>query len=294
MENENLQNFANRNFSTISLSAKWLLLMKGHTDIPYARHTAELIQYPEKFIPDFDKRDYTFWARTVHFEARYKSVNQLLDELSIKNILEISSGCSFRSLEKIKEAGFYYIDTDLPDMIESKKEFIKELQNGSDEKGKLELLPLNALDEEQFSKTVNRFPAGEIVILNEGLLMYLSLNEKEQLCRIIHKILKERGGYWITADIYLKSQNAKLGLKFDEKTKDFFDLHNTEENRFESFDEAEAFFGRMGFVIDKESKSEQIKLSSLKYLLGCASQEQLLKIRSTGKIQSTWRLRIAD
>jgi hypothetical protein len=44
-----------RNFKTISPSAKWILLMKGHTDIPYAAQTAELISYPEKFIPDFTK-----------------------------------------------------------------------------------------------------------------------------------------------------------------------------------------------------------------------------------------------
>jgi len=64
-------NSTNRNYNTISPSAKSLLLMKGHTNIPFARETAELIKYPEKFNPDFSKKDMTFWARVVHFENRH-------------------------------------------------------------------------------------------------------------------------------------------------------------------------------------------------------------------------------
>ena len=67
MESEEKINLINRNFSTISPSAKSLLLMKGYTDIPFARQTAELLTYPEKYQPDFDKNDMTFWARTLHF-----------------------------------------------------------------------------------------------------------------------------------------------------------------------------------------------------------------------------------
>ena len=134
MEQTNLNN---RNFNTISPSAKSILLMKGHTNIPFARQTAELLLYPEKYIPDFKCKDLTFWARTIHFESRYWSIDQLLEGLSINNILEISSGFSFRGLEKIKTKGVHYIDTDLPDVIETKKEFITVLQNeGSNVGGK--------------------------------------------------------------------------------------------------------------------------------------------------------------
>jgi hypothetical protein len=41
--------------------------------------------------------------------------------LPIKNILELSSGFSFRGLETTKQKGFYYIGTDLPDVIATKK-----------------------------------------------------------------------------------------------------------------------------------------------------------------------------
>ena len=119
-ENQEMGSTA-RNFNTISPSAKSLLLMKGHTNIPYARQAAELIMLPEKYLPDFNKKDLTFWARVVHFESRYWSINQLLTELPIKNILELSSGYSFRGLDKIRQDGFNYIDTDLPELIGVKK-----------------------------------------------------------------------------------------------------------------------------------------------------------------------------
>lgn len=285
-------NITNRNFNTISPSAKSLLLMKGHTNIPYARQTAELIVYPDKFIPDFDNKNMTFWARVLHFEKRYWTIDHLLADLPIKNVLELSSGFSFRGLETIKKNGFHYIDTDLPDVIAMKKNIIASLSNNTE--SKLEILPLNALDQIQFHEIVTRFPEGEIAIVNEGLLMYLDSFEKEELCKIIHKILKERGGYWITADIYLKNQHNKLDLTFDSNTIKFFEQHQIENNKFDSFEDAAAFFKRMGFIIDKEADVKNSKLSSLKYFMKSTTIEQLFKIRRAGKIQTTWRLRVAN
>jgi O-methyltransferase involved in polyketide biosynthesis len=284
-----------RNFNSISPSAKSLVLLKGFTSIPFAHQTAELLVSHEKFTPDYIKKDTTFWARVVHFENRYWSIDQLLEDLSIKNIIELSSGFSFRGLESVRKSEVHYIDTDLPAVINLKKKFISEIKNGNlVTKGKLELVPLNCLDEESFHKIVSHFPKGEIVIVNEGLLMYLNRQEKESLCTIIHRLLKERGGYWVTADIYLKNKRDKLDLKIDEKTKDFFSKHNIEENLFNSFEEAESFFRRMGFIIDRVANVKRSELSSIKYFLKSVTLKQLLTIRKTGKIQATWRLRVAN
>ena len=184
---------SNRDFNTISPSAKSLLLMKGLTNIPFAKEAAQLILNQENYKPDLSDKDYTFWARVVHFENRYWSINQLLSELPAKNILELSSGFSFRGLDMVKQKECHYIDTDLPDLISQKKSFINALMKDENNfKGKLEILPLNALDEIQFEETVSRFPDGEIVIVNEGLMMYLNNDEKLKLCSNIRKVLKEK------------------------------------------------------------------------------------------------------
>ena len=282
-----------RDYTTISPSAKSLLVMKGLTNIPFAKQAAELLIKSEKYDPDTIKKDFTFWARVVHFENRYWSINQLFNELPTKNILELSSGFSFRGLDMIKQDNIYYIDTDLPEMTEMKKNLITALQNGNiNSRSKLEILPLNALDENQFANVVSHFPEGEIAIVNEGLLMYLNTGEKEKLCRIIYNVLKQRGGYWITADIYIKNQVDKLDLKLDDKTKFFFDQHNIEGNKFESFEAAESFFNKNGLIIDKIAETDRSKLSALKYLKESASFKELFKMRKGSKIQTTWRLRI--
>jgi O-methyltransferase involved in polyketide biosynthesis len=281
-----------RDFSSVSRSARWMLIWKGYTNIPFAREVAELLEYPDKYLPDFKKRDFTFWASTTALESRYWSIDQLLNDLTIENILEISSGFSFRSLEYAHNKGVHYIDTDLPDVIATKKEFIKNLiKEGNASNGKLELLPLNALDEISFHEIINHFKPGEVAIVNEGLLAYLNKQEKEKLCSIIHDILIERGGYWITADIGLKNKDTKLGLEFNEEIKEFNEQQDTEGKSFESFEQAEAFFKEMGFVIDREAKIKFSEMSTFRYLVKSMTLKHLLKVRKAGKIWATWRLK---
>ena len=281
-----------RNFTSVSPSARWMMLWKGYTDIPYAREVAELLEYPNPYVPDFKRRDYTFWASTLGLEGRYRSIDLLLNELDSPNILELSSGYSFRSLDFARQKGVHYIDTDLPEVIAVKKEFLHKLvKEDSFGGGKLELLPLNALDENAFRKIADHFPLGEVTIVNEGLLGYLNHKEKEQLCSIIHAVLKERGGYWITADIHLRNFATKLGLQYSEEVRKFNEQQQTNENNFESFRQAELFFNSMGFVIDKVAKLKYSELSSFKFMIRSLTLRQLFKVRKGREIQATWRLR---
>lgn len=268
--------------------------MKGHTTLPYARQIAEMVDHTEKFLPGFENRDLSFWARTMHFEMRYLSIDQLLDDEPMHNIMEISSGYSFRGLDYTTRKDVHYIDTDLPDMIAVKKEMVDRLEQGrSERKGRLELLPLNALDEAAFKQAVSRFDDGPVAIVNEGLLLYLNTEEKEKLCRIIYDVLKERGGYWVTADIYLKVANRNVNMSLDDSIKRFFEEHNVEANRFESFEEAENLFQRMGFTIDKEAAIDYTRLSAYPYVIKNATAEDFERYKKTGKIHATWKLRVA-
>ena len=81
-----------KDFSSISPSAKSLLMMKGLTTIPYAAETAALVHGDEVFGLDFANKDFWFWIRVMHFENRYRTIDQLLQYTGSKNILELSSG----------------------------------------------------------------------------------------------------------------------------------------------------------------------------------------------------------
>jgi hypothetical protein len=224
---------APRDPATISPSAYSLLLMKARTSIPYAREAAALLQKKsaptEPALPSvpadapvFDTAAY--WASVLHFESRYWSINQLLADLTATNILEISSGFSFRGLALSNTLPVYYIDTDLPNIIAGKQGFVDALtgisapagpttngpatpgpaETNQPPAGHYELCPLNALDPAAFEAVVARFPPGPLTIVNEGLLVYLDDAEKKQLCANIRNALLARGGHWITADIYVR------------------------------------------------------------------------------------------
>jgi len=292
-----------RNYNTISPSARALLLMKAHTTIPFAKEAARLIQAPEEFEPDFNNRLPGFWIRVMHFEARYWSINQLLPE-DATNILELSSGFSLRGLALATDRPVYYIDTDLPDLIATKQPLvdaiIKDQRGASGAAGPLrghyELRPLNAVDTPAFNTIINSFPAGPLVIVNEGLLMYLGMEEKQRLCRQIREALLQRGGYWITADVYLNRdlpQDPELAQ--GDTLKEFLEQHNVKANMFESFEAAEAFFASEGLVIDREFEPDYMSLGSLPHFLASASPELLGRLRAnmTGKMHTTWRLKPA-
>jgi len=290
-----------RDFSAISPSARSLLLLKGLTRIPFIREAAALMTAPEPYAPDVRDKPATFWARVLHFEYRYLSIDQLLEDTPAKCILELSSGFSFRGLAKTQQPGIHYIDTDLPEIISRKEDFIRALSTQGPAPGStLELVPLNALDETQFAAAVARFPPGPVAIVNEGLLVYLDTAEKEKLCGIIRRILQQQGGCWITADIYIKNPGGyeQLLENLDKSRLDlsrqFYEQHHIEDNKFDSIEAARAFFERMGFVIDREAQPEKLEPSVLPYLQDSMSPEQLSRLREAGRMQTTWRLKVAD
>lgn len=280
-----------RNYSSISPSAKSLLLMKGHTNIPYARQTAALMQGPEAFDLNFDNKDFWFWIRVMHFENRYWSINQLLKQTDHPHILELSSGYSLRGLDMCTREDVHYIDTDLPDVIAAKQQLIGQLGLGDHLKGQLELLPLNAMDAPAFTGLAGRFAKGPLTIVNEGLLMYLDTAEKKELCSTIRHLLEERGGCWITADVYIKrTAEMRQVVPQSQREAAFFEEHRIEENKFDSYEEAEAFFTEQGFKILKEATFDYHQLSVLPHLLETMPPEMRNKRNPPPKIQATWML----
>lgn len=294
METQNGQHTTQRDYSTISPSARALLFMKAHTTIPWAREAAALLAETDNWFQLQAPEHFSYWARVVHFEKRYRSINQLLWELPVSNILELSSGFSLRGLEAVQHPGIHYIDTDLAGVIQLKQSFIQTLQPPAPAAGSiLELLPLNALEAHEADTISKRFTAGPVTIVNEGLLMYLDLAEKRHLCSIIHQLLSRSGGYWITADVYIRNKHSSGTRPAEDQLNAFFDAHRITEKMFGSFEEAEEFFNRQGFIIDKEAQIDRSQLSAIPQLLRHATEGQLHKLQKAGRHQTTWRLKTA-
>lgn len=283
----------NRDYSSISPSAKSLLLAKSLTDIPFVADAVKLI-YGNNALEHLSNRDFdeVFLKRLVHFESRYLSLDSLLFASGSLNILEISSGYSFRGLDLVlRHPTIYYLDTDLQGIIDIKKDLVERLivEEKLNLKGKLRTEALNVLNEDAFLNAINQIPLGPISIINEGLLVYLNTEEKISLCKTIHKSLKQRGGYWITADVYVK--RPALKIENNDHFSQFLEAHHVEDNKFESFEQAEHFFLEQGFKLITKATSVWHQLSSLKYIdyeLLKKMKEQANKI---GRIRETWVLK---
>ncbi len=159
----------------------------------------------------------------------------------------------------------FYVDTDLPEIIELKKNLVQDIAAHYCKYSvdNLFLRALNVLDEDSFSEMIKLLPAGPVAIVNEGLLMYFDEAQKQQLCAIIYNQLNERGGFWITTDIYLKkdTENAIAEDFYEEQGAKFLEDHHVEENKFESFEDAEQFFEKCGFEIFKKVETPLIQIT---------------------------------
>lgn len=282
-----------KDFSSVSPSALSLLLMKGYTNIPYAKELAAIMQGPEVFDLNFDNKDLWFWIRVMHMESRYWSIDQLMKETEVKNLLELSSGYSLRGLDLCNKSGnMHYIDTDLPEVIANKQKAIDQLKLGRDLTGRYELFALDVLNEQAFDNIIGRFADGPVTIVNEGLLMYLDMEEKKRLCKTIYKVLEQRGGCWITADVYIRrTDDMRTAVPQSKSEQAFFEQHRIEENKFESYEAAEAFFKEQGLEFVKEAVPNYGQLSVMPQLLNALPPELRNRKQPPPKIQATWMLR---
>jgi O-methyltransferase involved in polyketide biosynthesis len=284
-----------RDFNAISPSAEFLIRLKAYTSIPFAKEAAALLVKGPAAETVINPETYKqfFLKMLIHFETRYRTIDTIISRLQTNNFLEISSGYSFRGLDMCLEKNVNYIDTDLPELVTEKRKLVAALlkNNGRDLKGKMELEPLNSLNEDDFMRIINKFPEGPVTIINEGLLPYLDNEEKTRLCSIIHKVLQERGGYWITGDVYSKEKSEWNKENMPEEAKQWREAHRTEENKFDDLKQAEEFFRVGGFEI-LYRESQAIDQLSCLLLLGDKKEATIEKLKTTTPDRQTWCLQV--
>ena len=177
-------------------------------------------------------------------EARFKLTNKLIDNTSITQVLELASGYSSRGLIYSKK-GYNYVEMDLEEVVNNKKKMFKELFNTN-----INIVPGNALEYNDYIKCLEYLdPNKELIILNEGLLRYLTFDEKKIVAGNIYKILKKYGGIWITCDLtpkrFIEKQdkiNTTINNSLNTVTS-----RNKLNDRFKDENHIKEFFYNIGF-----------------------------------------------
>jgi len=219
-----------------------------YTNLPLAREMFEALEN----IHPATSEDWEWIKRRLDFipfaEARYLMTDRILSQRNVHQVLELASGLSPRGIVMSSNPANTYVEVDLPDEARLKEAVIRNLVDA----GAINLpgpnwriLKGSATEYGVFAEAARLFHREPIGVVCEGLLRYLSFEDKAIMARHIHDLLKTFGGMWITPDIEPLDDNRQnlrrqsMGLRGV----------NVEENLFANVAAARKFFEGLGFTV---------------------------------------------
>ncbi len=229
------------NFESISPTAIVTSYPRIFTDIPYEK---EIYQWLQKNCKNNDVKLNKLLAPEI--EARYKLTNKILDDLNIKQVVEIAAGYSSRGLI-YAEKGYEYIEMDLEEVAKNKVKLLKDIASIPNN---LHITSGNALNYEDFEKCEEFLNKDrEVAIINEGLLRYLTFEEKEIVAKNIYNVLKKFNGVWITCDVTPKKFIEKQNVCLPDFNKNLNQVtsRNDLQDRFSDIEHIKEFMMKIGF-----------------------------------------------
>ncbi len=258
MENTETEN----NYSKISPTAKITAYWRSLTDIPYSKEIAEAVNAEQTAKEMLGERIMTMASLSPSiFEVRYKSINHGLMKCGIVNAMELACGLSPRGLEVVATGGIY-VGTDLPEMHAESSPIIKMIAvHAGIPIHNLHLLAANVLNKQELENAAAHFDGKRFAICNEGLLMYLDMEEKAKMANSIRELLLNSGGCWITTDIVFRVIRESIATLFGPEAKKTIQPamkriadqtgRDLLKNDFVDKSEAMKFYSDLGFAIDE-------------------------------------------
>lgn len=246
-------NINDKEYEEISSTAIVTSYPRIFTDIPYEKEIYEWLSSHCNEAVTLNK------MLAPEIEARYKLTNKLLDNSGIKQVLELAAGYSSRGLI-YSNKGYNYIEMDLEKVSNNKRNIIKTIEKSIPES--LSIISGNALRSSDYSKCDELFEKNKpVAVINEGLLRYLTFDEKRIVAENVYLFLKKYGGTWITCDVtpkkFIQTQNKALP-NFNKNLNNVTSRNNLND-RFENIEHIKEFFGNIGFEIAEIHKFSEMK-----------------------------------
>lgn len=228
-------------FESISPTAIVTSYPRTFTDIPYEK---EIYQWLQKNCKDNDVKLNKLLAPEI--EARYKITNKILDDLNIKQVIEIAAGYSSKGII-YAEKGYEYVEMDLEEVAKNKVKLLKDIASIPNN---LHITSGNALNYADFQKCDEFLDKNkEVAIINEGLLRYLTFEEKEIVAKNIYNVLKKQNGVWITCDVTPKKFIERQNVCLPDFNKNLNQVtsRNDLQDRFNDIEHIKSFMLKIGF-----------------------------------------------
>jgi len=250
----------NSDFDKISPTALLVAYVRQFSNIPYTQEIAALSKAEatvHQFVPPKQEQP-VMMAAVV--EARYKAIEKVSAHFNHPQILELASGLLPRGMIRSENAAITFIESDLSMMIQQKQRLVQQLIG---DRTNLHFLAIDATNEQDFLGLIEHFQADQpVTILCEGLLMYLTLREKQQVFANVRTILQTYGGVWITPDFTTKAM-GQMRQRDPIIRQVFQKIASTTsrilaENEFDDLDHAKRFSQEQGFRVESFSTSALI------------------------------------
>jgi len=272
--------------SLISVTAKLAAYYRQFSDIPFAREVAKRIGADAAFDEilrehGLEREKLTFYAPM--FEARYKSLTQLILQSGASQVLELASGYSLRGLDLTRDGSVRYVETDLPGVVAAKLGLLEDVRQHHAIRRAAQhvVIAADALDLAQVRSSAATLDRSRpLTVLCEGLIMYLSKEQTEQLATNIRRLLEEfAGGCWITPDFTFRAEAKDLPPERVRLREAITGVtqRQVDASAFEDSHDLEAFLDRLGFDVRVRSQVDETpSFSSIEALgLSPASIERL-------------------
>lgn len=263
------------NHNKISPTAKLVAYWRQFAEIPFSKDIAQNFEVEKTMRTIFGQDmleidDKNLFISLV--ELRYKCIQNLILKRNFKQVLEFASGISLRGLAMTQDPELTYVETDLPELNQEKISLVQNImyKNNITRRPNLFFHATNILNYAEIEEALKHFdPKAPLLIVHEGLMQYLSKEEKKIAAKNIHKVLSRFGGLWVTPDFDTKTTiNHSLQEREGySKMRDIINLktgRDFEENAFDNDAEIFTFFKELGFKVDFQAQYDQdSKLSNL-------------------------------
>lgn len=151
----------------------------------------------EEIFHGVDPSDMVNRPTDIVRELRYVALNRTIAESGLNVLMDIPCGYTPRVFD-FTEKGMHYIGCDLPAVINDFSPIIASMTD-EEQKKKIDFEVVDVTNYVSMKAAADK-AEGPVCIAMEGLTVYLSPEEMDQLMTNIRRILVEKGGCWLSSD----------------------------------------------------------------------------------------------
>ena len=262
----------------------------------------------EQIFHGVDREDMINRPSDIVRELRYVALNRTIEESGFKTLMDLPCGYTPKVFEFTKK-GMQYIGCDLPAVINDFAPIIASMTD-DEQKKQIRFQVVDVTNYESM-KAAADLADGPVCIATEGLTVYLTSEETRQLSVNIRRILSEKGGCWLNADVetldyYMAVFKAVAGDRAMEllmaARKGFSgqsdtDMHKNKANVVKEskgtlatdYEKIEALYRSRGLLVEKVPYyRDDLKLK----LFDAMTDEEIEKLKENIKHVNVWKVTV--